>query len=552
MDTTTLNNKLINEKFLSILEECIDFNELDTIATIYAFLNKHLYDATCTPEQVFPTLNKFFVNHNLKPLSIESYHNKMPSDEQGKKESSETLVRHADMIAHLFTMFDKHDFDYNDVTSGLNQEELHIYLQNLNLDEYRNIITLILKEMLLPENEQRFNYLINLFLAVASIYTGDNDIGWESLFMFFTIVKSHIDNENIYQIIQSIEKVYIDIFFQYKQILSVSIDLEKRVSNNNIKLLGKTIVIDSIHMEQLSEYFKFNSIVWFSPVMNKNAGLDSRLDKLYELKDDYIKTLNNDFFSSPLLKVHYLKLILITKAIYSSTRDAFYISDCWRDNIDLEKMIANIEYHIVDVLKYDRLFVDNRVLSVLSAKNGLKMKYNSVNNKWDHKQMIEDMVDELNNLLKRMYFINDPNVIGKAIEEVSKIQDYCNQFNIYISYEKLYLRLMDIMNVVKQIQNITSQTLFRGVVDDYTVTDDSKAGDYLVRQSRNLSTYEIGIHNLSYVKFIGPKLALRKNVTSSNETSMKAVNEYWNYFTDYFGSNDDYDIYNNFNNISHI
>jgi hypothetical protein len=185
-----------------------------------------------------------------------------------------------------------------------------------------------------------------------------------------------------------------------------------------------------------------------------------------------------------------------------------------------------------------------RFVSLVSAKNNLKIRYNIDNKKWDMEKLLDDYLFEVEHTINNNYHLINKVMIIKLIEDISKIQNYYNYFDINKNLIKLYKKLIKDFEIMDGV-DCSSDNLFWGIVDfdffNVKLDDDNISNDDLFFKEhlykRDLERWNIFAEILlfkkeynikNYKKFLHIK-KIKKTISEewnmfNNEETFKSIN----------------------------
>jgi len=246
----------------------------------------------------------------------------------------------------------------------------------------------------------------------------------------FKTMKVNSYNEGIWELL---DEVYV-LAFQYSHL-----DLFIKLS---LKLYEKFFIFRDISKEKkkLNETFKKFCI--------ENASLDAiekdlKLDNIDSFKKYFAIESINTFYEpfnitlkaenynkdtiekNKFLGMEYDNIKIVTRS-YTLTRYLTIETHWIKNNLFIEQLIENLEKRIEHFLlkKQPTNMLYVRVLSLISVKNNLKIRYNIDNNKWNMKDLIDRYRDEIFYLYKKNVYKLNNQMFSKVSEDLSKIHNY--------------------------------------------------------------------------------------------------------------------------------
>jgi len=269
------------------------------------------------------------------------------------------------------------------------------YMSN---DEYYNYIKEILKIKNYKELIYKFyiNFIINMTPKINLL-----------IFDFLDIIKEHTkfkdDVDYIIQVFKNNYNIHTTNFTKY-DILSCSFEnIEKSKYNN----LTNELDIDLLNI--IGRH-------------NLNIDLNNRSENLD--------------FDSESRKCNY-----ITWKFYDIIRYEIYIKHAYYDNIVIERLIQFLEesvsFYIENSNKLNSFALD-RLNSLISIKNHLKLRYNLDNKLWDNKKLLQEFINELNFIFDNHYYSSYPEMYEKAIQDIVLIQNWSNYLKLNFNLFELY------------------------------------------------------------------------------------------------------------------
>jgi len=489
--STYENKSDVDNDFLNFLLKNKDDNSYNFIVLMMTYLRQNNISA----ESIIASINEFFHILGLDTIEIEASSNKKIKYVNETFECSSTLENFYEYISELSYMF----FEYKSQPPSLNidQDFFLLCLQNWSHNDYSNYLDLFIKNFR-PS-------LLKLLLKTSWIYTGDNLYGIMKILSFLAKLR------NVDHSIDEIINFYIFILNEYNLIIKSSIRLPAVIKN-----------VDSTAISYLSDKFNIYKNLWFAPVLRLHeetfSDMQGKLD-LANLKENFLNNKDQAVFSHPLLQYHYFKLLEITISAYDAARRSFYIEKNWLKNKVILKIIEKLE-NIIDKYLTDKRFIpDQRIFSLKAAKDWIKFNYNIYNKQWKPQEIIEKSIFELVSLIKRKNYYHDSMVIGKVIEVLSKIQDYCNYENIVEKgLEEIYNHLIYEFKTIEHIRSTAERFCYN-------------SENYFELATRFAKYHEMSMSYLSGVKFLNPLLINFEGQENFNVLSMNYVHDYWTYFS---------------------
>ena len=350
-------------------------------------------------------------------------------------------------------------------------------------------------------------------------------------------------NPSLVQHVNSIKSLKIliyEMFFQYKNIFSDRIYTETNIEFERM-WLEETKAINEIKILESDIYtiekLLFDGKHTITAAFFSSSTMRTEIfsEKRSVIIDYFIKGNSLD------LKFNNLKdkLYLITAILYEVVRE----------NIESDKNYINnslIEYIIEYTTRLISVFIDNssefhhgnfqRVLSLISFKNNLKIRYNIDNKLYDNEELINQYLKEINFIVENNYHLIDRVTISKAIDEIAKIQNYYNYFNINKNIYSLYKREL------KKLINVYTGTfsMIDIVRSDYWIADkktnDIKITDIQIDSNEVRFGLELGRAFIEDILFYTREFVDENSHSIDNHRSaLKFIESDWNKF-DHFKS----------------
>lgn len=580
IDTSIEDDSLIDKDFLNHLQFAFSQRTIySVIESIYGYFSYHLYRNSLKIENIFPTLNKKLREFNLDPIDI-SYEKPLFTRKEKSDERHFEVEKSVELIRLLTKMF-RREYPYQinkesvlkmseDFHSGkIHQNLVFQDFQQGETDSYNYTLLEILFECAMDDSrELEFYKHVGTFLTTVSFFQGNSISGIASIFTFFDILLKFNERKGgeFESHLLSLKKLYIDAFMAMKNIIPPSrelIEIEMQASADNLEIMKKPLIrIEEKTLLEVSNAFKINNDIWVSPITKKLEWRDitKKYDEVRLQMKDFTSGKNRKVLFHSELKSHQLKLMLITRILYNITRQ------CYRDNEkivcgeQIKRMIDTVEDFISQLMENNHSSIlDQRLLSMISAKNSVKMIHNEINSCWDPEDIVNKALEELRYIAGRRYFLNDPSTVGKMSEEFAKIQDYMNMKNIYITVEPEYQKHINDMFTMASIQSlmfINESRIDYKLVDTYDVVGSryyQKDPEFInIRDTRTIYYQELGENLLASAKFLGPAVVTIEGTTSSYKTAVDMVDDYWNYFAEFRKIPIKPETWKNSNNLRHV
>ena len=390
--------------------------------------------------------------------------------------------------------------------SDSNNEYLQNFLKTVGDDDYKMLVSSIIKNMTIVLNEEKINEfkkLHKLFIKIFSI----------NLYEYSYIIMNQFINIMI---------IYLEKSDKYDYIIVYKF-IKKYLLNNYIcvqEYLFETT--NETHKQFLIEY---STLITLNKEDYKLKEITHDLSKFLDLESNYIlnyfskhlysqhsqncKNIENNIINYILSKedlddysIETIKsntnigFLMLTKLMYIIPR-WHADSNKWIHNNIFTETLINFSQDIIDFYiknhKYYNRSIYHRLMSLIAAKNGLMFRYYMDNNdKYDLKTILNKSLSEVLFILDNNYHVVNKASIIKGIAELSKIQNIYNYYKIPTSLEHIYTKeLKKLINYCDNFEDSLDGKFDK--IFGFTLNKSNSIDEVQVNENRFAPLFEIGI-----------------------------------------------------------
>ena len=468
-------------------------------------------------------------------------------------------------IKNLRALFDRHfifetnkinfqDLDLNyfiDAADKINKNDLKIpqLLIDLGPSDYREYLNLLIKYLstCLKNNKfEEFRSLSILFLHITSLWNGSELFPFYFYNHFIDLVRIFVGKNNMQSKFEPFlisYKIFLfEVFFIYRNTIDNDDEnniIFKDFSKEYNDLVKYKIRLKSSDLRALCEFLGIgNEAIWTSPFFSKFEVITETLTSEFFRVKSFLKNGGEDYLQhcSNFISNHDARILFMTVTLYDVTRKLIYDDKWLHNNEIIEELISfseSIIDHFADNLDNYHVGGYHRLISLISAKNNLKLRYNIDNNKWDNRELIDKYKQETFFVLDNNLHMANLNTVVKAVEEVGKIQDAYNYFNIHESLENRFYKEFNKMNLVAACLRTEVYSEAFDMDEDFFKYCEGEyyMSKYIIHSRRLLPFTEFAAAAASVVTYYGPKMyKLMEDHVNLTFDYKNLTNIYWNVF----------------------
>ncbi len=439
----------------------------------------------------------------------------------------------------LISKYRNNTMNRTDLLFYMNKKRYYEYLNSLmqhttkalednNFDEFKSLCTICLDTLQLTHSDSVFPfYFYNHFLDLVRIFARK--------------MNQHREVEGF---LISFKILLFDIFFTYHSVLSGSDGkLMVLFSKEYSELYKHKIRITFKDLQSVARLLDSQPNMWTAPFHNasnpvdESGDADINMSKYMFIREGDIELFNkNKYFRDNFD----CQLLTLTTMMYEVARWTVYNNKQYRNNTILEKFIRKAE-DIIDpfISNYDNFNPGTyiRLLSLMSAKNNIKLRYNIDNNKWDNRELLEKYEQEICTILDNNLNLTAYGPVVKGLEELGKLQDGYNFFGIHHSLEEKFKREFQKLNSMNSCFVTEMYSSLYDVEKAVFYFPANRADENLSLRHEDAFLYFFetasaimsavtfsGVHNL---RVVGPEDA---TYDSFYDFCREALDQYWNLF----------------------
>jgi hypothetical protein len=370
-----------------------------------------------------------------------------------------------------------------------NRRKFLTYFNKEKQNNFYKRLDFFLHQSVSLNNLETFKTLSIVFLRTCSLFNGTiSNFFYMYKYLEYLKIITEICDLNVRSTIEVYQKIIIKTFLIYQEMFE---------DNNTLDILKFFVVeLESVNHGEFRQT-ELKQIGQFLNLKNSNF-LSSAFSNPFEANSatvsHYHKSLNDMIykkqFKQTLGKIENenFELLLLSKTIYTIVR-ALINRDKWYVNNNIIEFLIGksediVNHFISNIDNYNPL-IYHRVITLISAKNNLKIRYNIENKRWDTLSLINQYRDEVLFILKQNLHLVWMPTVSKGLDELTKVQNYYNYFNIPVVMRKEFFeefRKLSLANICLHRQ------------DRFATKDIDLAG------SRILGTENIDEENIEYLR----------------------------------------------------
>jgi len=604
-------NDIYDSSKYDILFKNDDIHTIDFTMWMFEYINTNIYKKEFNGNSYLYTLENFIVNKTKDEIKnlinntcqLHLINNSNISEVVNKSLSLEysTKIYNSDFTEDKLIYKIDNNYQQIDIPN-IKKEKNNFYKKstyNYNMDHFVKLSKNIVNKInFIKINNIEENYLIKMqddfLLDDYLIYNTFENFGENKINNFIEIIYNYIDKyqeindrcSKLVGLIFNISFLYIsgnNFIFYYlvktiNKLISIIVDNEIKKSLINYKqfildIYSKYFSIEKCHNEMttfllsefngnyyftkkdnniLIQYFN-NNVNFLQPINSKYVDNTEKVIVYKKAINEYIinNSNNEDFFDDLSFNKNLnLRLLLFSSSGYELVRNIVKNEGKKSKNILTIVNIAEklVKYFIENYNNYNPMLY-HRLMTLISFKNNLKIRFNMDNNLWDNKQLAFEYYNEIKFISNNKLYYISTTVVAKYLDELVKIQNIFNMFRIHKSLEKTYLK---VLNEISIFSIIEKEEIFN--IEKIETVNENITEDLNIHRNRYMFYFEIAMANLSLNIFDGHSIFSSKEIHSSiEEKSLKLVEDYWNLFINInHDKSRTFYVKNNFKDINYV